>query len=109
MQILGESLFFFLGKHNWLTLSIFSELRKLWSYGKPKLQISEWKKNLLLDLGAQKRSSATLKVKGVNFRLPNFESFSLLDLERLKEEKRWLSDSHVTLSLLLVLFFIFSV
>ena len=44
-------------------------------------------------------------VKSIKLCLPNFESFSLQDLERLKDDNKWLSDSHVTLILLFVLFF----
>lgn len=43
-------------------------------------------------------------VKGVKLCLPNFEAFSLQDLERLKNSNKWLSDSHVTLVLLFVPF-----
>jgi len=42
---------------------------------------------------------STLIVKCVNFRLPNFQSFSTSDLTRLKNNNEWLSDSHVTFSL----------
>jgi hypothetical protein len=46
--------------------------------------------------------SATRLLKCVNFKLPLFPNFPLVDLERLKNDRRWLSDSHVTLGLLLV-------
>jgi hypothetical protein len=48
--------------------------------------------------------SSTGIVKSVRICPPNFQSFSLSDLERLKNDKKWLSDSHLTLSLLFVLF-----
>lgn len=47
-------------------------------------------------------------VKGIKFHQANLGRFSICDLERLKEDDKWLSDSHVTLGLqwvLLVLFF----
>ncbi len=46
--------------------------------------------------------SSTRLLKCVNFKLPLFPNFPLVDLERLKNDGRWLSDSHVTLGLLLV-------
>lgn len=48
-------------------------------------------------------------LKGVKFVIPGFESFSERDLARLKQDYEWLSDSHITLSLLFVcLFYLFS-
>jgi hypothetical protein len=41
-------------------------------------------------------------VKGIKFKDNSFGSFSLHDLDRLKNDDRWLSDSHVTLTLLWV-------
>lgn len=41
-------------------------------------------------------------VKGLNICRPNFQSFSSADLERLQDNKEWLTDSHVTLALLFV-------
>ena len=46
--------------------------------------------------------SATRLLKSVNFKLPLFPNFPLVDLERLKHDERWLSDSHITLGLMLV-------
>jgi len=42
------------------------------------------------------------KVKGLNIGLQKFQSFSLKDLEFLKDDHQWLTDSHVTLGLLSV-------
>ena len=39
-------------------------------------------------------------IKSINFKLPLFSSFSSVDLERLKDDKKWLSDTHVTFALL---------
>lgn len=44
-------------------------------------------------------------VKGVKLTGANFGDFSLADLERLKNDNRWLSDSHVTLALQCVCLF----
>lgn len=44
-------------------------------------------------------------VKSIKFLIPNFGRFSLLDVERLKNDDKWLSDSHVTLALRFVAFF----
>jgi hypothetical protein len=49
--------------------------------------------------------SLTRKVKAVNFHTGNFGSFSFQDLERLKDDDKWLSDSHVTLGLRYFCFF----
>jgi hypothetical protein len=43
----------------------------------------------------------------VNINLPLFVNFSPNDLERLKNDERWLSDAHLTLSLLYVPFYFF--
>ena len=43
-------------------------------------------------------------LKCINFKLPLFPNFSAVDLERLKNNERWLSDTHVTMALLCVLF-----
>ena len=43
-------------------------------------------------------------VKSIKLCLPNFESFSWQDLEQLNDDNEWLSNSHVTLILLFVLF-----
>jgi hypothetical protein len=48
--------------------------------------------------------SSPSAVKSVTLCPPKFQSFSLEDLERLKDDRKWLSDSHVTLILLLVSF-----
>lgn len=53
------------------------------------------------------RKSITPVVKGVNIRPPMFQSFSLTDLERLKSNDKWLTDSHVTFGLLYVPIFFF--
>ena len=50
--------------------------------------------------------SSTRCVKGIRFRLPNFGHFQLIDLDRLKNDREWLSDAHVTLSLLYVIIFL---
>jgi hypothetical protein len=47
----------------------------------------------------------TRPVKGINIRLPNFGHFQSIDLERLKSDRGWLSDAHVTLGLRYDLFF----
>jgi hypothetical protein len=44
------------------------------------------------------------KVNTVKLCTPNFQDFSKEDLLRLKDDKKWLSDSHVTLILQFVLF-----
>ena len=44
-------------------------------------------------------------VQCVNMRPPYFSNFHSLDLERLKNDNKWLSDTHVTLGLLFVFFF----
>ena len=44
-------------------------------------------------------------VKSVKFVIPSFETFSQQDLARLKHDYEWLSDSHITLSLLFVYLF----
>ena len=49
------------------------------------------------------RSIPTIKI--VKFVIPNFVNFSSGDLEWLKNDNRWLSDSHITLTLLWVHFF----
>jgi hypothetical protein len=41
-------------------------------------------------------------VKGIKFGSPGFPTFSLSDLERLKDTDKWLSDSHVAFGLMLV-------
>jgi hypothetical protein len=46
--------------------------------------------------------SANRVIKGINFKLPLYPNFPAVDLQRLKYDERWLSDSHVTLGLLLV-------
>ena len=46
-------------------------------------------------------------VTGINFCDPNFTSFLLSDLKRMKETDTWLSDSHVNFILMFVLFFLF--
>jgi hypothetical protein len=43
-------------------------------------------------------------VRSIKFSLPNFANFVPVNLERLKDKEKWLSDAHVTLSLLFVLF-----
>lgn len=45
-------------------------------------------------------------VKGIKICPPNFQSFSDQDLVRLKDDKRWLSDTHVTFMILSVSFFL---
>ena len=45
-------------------------------------------------------------MKGVKIKAPNFSNFSLADLDRLKNDEKWLSDSHVTLGVRLVSLFI---
>jgi hypothetical protein len=42
-------------------------------------------------------------VKGVNIRLPLFQTFSLSDLNRLKDNSKWLTDTHVTFALMFVI------
>ena len=44
-------------------------------------------------------------VKGVKLTGANFGDFSLADLERLKNDNRWLSNAHVTLALQCVVYF----
>jgi hypothetical protein len=44
-------------------------------------------------------------VMGVKICPPNFPSFSLGDLERMKDTDKWLSDSHVAFSLMFAPFF----
>ena len=46
--------------------------------------------------------SSTGTVTGVRIKGSNFSNFSALDLERLKNDGNWLSDSHVTLILLFI-------
>ena len=58
----------------------------------------------LIRLGAQTNNSSHPKPKCIRFGPANFETLSLLDLERLKDDKKWLSDSHITFSLLYVPF-----
>jgi len=41
-------------------------------------------------------------VRALNIRPPNFQPFSLTDLGRLKNNDKWLTDTHVTFSLLFV-------
>lgn len=48
---------------------------------------------------------ASRSITGVGFHLPNFPSFSVNDLQRLKTNFKWLSDSHLTFALRLVAFF----
>ena len=55
------------------------------------------------------QNSSTRIVKSVKFLLPNFGHFQLIDLERLKNDEEWLSDAHVTLSLLCVFYLFYSV
>jgi hypothetical protein len=43
--------------------------------------------------------SENCTVKSVIFRIPNFQSFSPVDLDRLKNDDKWLSDSHITFAL----------
>ena len=38
-------------------------------------------------------------MKGVKFLLANFGHFALVDITRLKDDRNWLSDSHITLAL----------
>jgi hypothetical protein len=40
-------------------------------------------------------------VKGIKFCAPNFPTFSLDDLERVKDTDKWLSDTHVAFTLML--------
>jgi hypothetical protein len=40
------------------------------------------------------------KVKTLNIPLTSFQSFSLPDLQTLKEDRQWFSDTHVTFCLL---------
>ena len=47
-------------------------------------------------------------VKGIKFCDPKFLSFLLSGLERMKDTNKWLSDSHVTFSLMFVLSFFVS-
>ena len=51
--------------------------------------------------------SSNCIVTGINFHDPNFPSFSLSDLKRMKETDTWLSDSHVNFILMFVLLFLF--
>ena len=51
--------------------------------------------------------SATPIVKSIDFGLSKFQSLSLEDLDRLKDHNRWLSDSHLILALLWVVFLSF--
>jgi hypothetical protein len=44
-------------------------------------------------------------IKYISFRAPNVQSFSPSDLDRLKNEEKWLSDSHITFALQYVPFF----
>lgn len=50
--------------------------------------------------------SVIRNVKSINFTPPLFPNFYPVDLERLKSDEKWLSDTHVTLCLLCVLFFL---
>lgn len=50
----------------------------------------------------QIRYSASQIVMSVKFKQPHFSKFSQVDLDRLKNDNQWLSDSHVTLGLLWV-------
>jgi hypothetical protein len=43
-------------------------------------------------------------IKTVKLRSPNCQSFSDQDLARLKDERKWLSDTHVNFFLLFVFF-----
>lgn len=52
----------------------------------------------------QIKCSSISNIKSIQLKLPQFSNFSLLDLKRLKKDDEWLSDSHVTLALLFVLF-----
>ena len=52
--------------------------------------------------GAHVKHSLTQIIKGINFHQSSFINFSVCNLEWLKDEDEWLSDSHVTLSLLWV-------
>jgi len=38
-------------------------------------------------------------VKAVKFLLADFGHFALVDITRLKDDRNWLSDSHITLAL----------
>jgi hypothetical protein len=49
--------------------------------------------------------SSNRVVQGVKFLPSQFGRFQLADLERLKDDSRWLSDSHITFALRLVPFF----
>jgi hypothetical protein len=51
--------------------------------------------------------SSNCIVTGISFRDPNFTSFSLSDLKRMKDTDKWLSDSHVNFILMFVLLFLF--
>jgi hypothetical protein len=46
--------------------------------------------------------SANRIIKCIYFKLPLFPNFPLVDLQRLKNNDRWLSDTHLTLALLWV-------
>ena len=48
--------------------------------------------------------SSKSEVTALNIRLPNFQAFSSPDLKCLKDDKSWLTDSHVTFCLLFVPF-----
>lgn len=60
--------------------------------GHPKLI-----KHSLSNLGKSKSV-----MRALNIQLPKFPSFSSTDLERLKDNSKWLTDSHVTFCLLFV-------
>jgi len=50
------------------------------------------------------KDSTSRIVDAIKFLPPNFANFATLDLERLKDEDKWLSDSHVTLGIQFVYF-----
>lgn len=54
---------------------------------------------------SQTQSSLPI-VNGVKILLPNFQSFSSIDLDRLKNDDSWLSDTHLSFALLFVHFFL---
>jgi hypothetical protein len=43
--------------------------------------------------------SSSRIVKGIEFSLPGFPRFTSSDFDRLKDNKKWLSDSHVQFAL----------
>jgi hypothetical protein len=106
MQQFGVVIFFHSLKSYYNHLSFFFAEAPRLSRSGMRDALPRWcKKSLFIHFSHISLISSNRTVKGIKFSVPNIPSFSLSDLERMKNTNKWLSDAHVTFCLMFVLYF----